>query len=155
MFKEMRRKDRQATPEEAINCLNTCSYGVLSTIREDGFPYGVPINYVFIDGKIYFHCALENGHKLENIKYNSKVSFTVVSKDTVIPDKFSTDYESAIAFGEAIRVFDNEKKLALEAFLDKFAPNFKELGMAHINKFIDKTDIYKIEIETLTGKRRK
>ena len=37
---------------------------------------------VYKDGKIYFHCA-KNGHKLDAIKQNKKVSFCVIEKDEV------------------------------------------------------------------------
>ncbi len=32
---------------------------------EDGYPYGVPVNYVVDKDKIYFHCAKDAGHKVE------------------------------------------------------------------------------------------
>ena len=76
MFKEMRRKDRMLTKEELLDIMATAEYGVLSTVGEDGWPYGVPVNFVYNGGKIYFHAAL-TGQKLDNILFNNKVSFCV------------------------------------------------------------------------------
>ncbi len=50
MFKEMRRIDRKLDDQEAYKLLEEAQYGVLSTIGENGFPYGVPLNYAYVDG---------------------------------------------------------------------------------------------------------
>jgi nitroimidazol reductase NimA-like FMN-containing flavoprotein (pyridoxamine 5'-phosphate oxidase superfamily) len=64
--KELRRKDRAMAKEDTISILTTGKYGVLSTVDEIGQPYGVPLNYVFMDECIYFHAAYL-GHKIDNI----------------------------------------------------------------------------------------
>jgi uncharacterized protein len=102
-MKNIRRKDREITTREAIEILNSAEYGVLSTVGKDGQPYGVPLSYVYRNSSIYFHCALI-GQKLDNITDNPKVSFCVVGKTKVLPDKFATEYESAVAFGFASEV---------------------------------------------------
>ncbi|WP_460294043.1 pyridoxamine 5'-phosphate oxidase family protein [Clostridium tertium] len=109
MFKEIRRKYRKVEPSEAIDILKKCEYGILSTVDENGYPYGVTLSYVYANDSIYFHSAVE-GHKLENIKNNDKVSFCVVGQTDVLPDKFSTKYESVVIFGRAKEVFEDEKK---------------------------------------------
>lgn len=65
----MRRKDRQAGEEDILRILKENVYGVLSTISEDGWPYGVPVSYVYEDGKIYFHSATM-GHKVDNLAHS-------------------------------------------------------------------------------------
>ena len=90
MFREIRLKDRSVDDEKAIAILAQGSYGVLSTIGEDGYPYGVPLNYTYFDNCICFHCAQE-GHKIENINFNNKVSFCVVTKSDVLDNEFDTD----------------------------------------------------------------
>ena len=77
MNEKMRRKDRETTEERAYEILKNGEYGILSTIGEDGYPYGVPVNFAVECNKIYFHCAPE-GYKLECLRENPKVSFTVV-----------------------------------------------------------------------------
>lgn len=74
--------------------------GVLAVLGDEGYPYAVPLNYALVGDCIYFHCA-RDGHKTDALGRNSKVSFCVVEKDTVIPQIFSTDYRSAVVFGQA------------------------------------------------------
>jgi len=110
MFREIRLKDRVVDDEKAFEIIKKGSYGVLSTIGEDGYPYGIPLNYTYFNNCICFHCAQE-GHKLENIDYNRKVSFCVVTKSDVLGNEFDTDYESAIAFGKATVIMDEKTEV--------------------------------------------
>ena len=57
MYREMRRKDRQVTQEEALKILKKAEYGILATSDEQNLPYGVPLSYAYEDHCIYFHCA--------------------------------------------------------------------------------------------------
>jgi len=154
MHRNVRRKDREIGLELATNLLAEGEYGFLATVGMDGQAYGVPLNYVYKNNCLYFHCALE-GHKLENIKANSKVSFCVVGKTRVLPDKFSTEYESAIAFGTASVVQGNERHNALLSILEKYSPDFMEEGKKTIAKYNDKTTVIKVDINQITGKARK
>ena len=152
MFREMRRKDKMKTYEEAVQILGECTNGVLSVIGDGGYPYGVPVSYIYHDGKIYFHCAGE-GHKLDAIKADSRVSFTVVGADEIAPEKFTTMYKSVIAFGRASIIdTDEEKMAALNLIREKYSGNFPKEGAAYIEKFWDKTTVVVIEIEHMTGK---
>ena len=90
-MKELRKKNRAITEERAVNLLNNAEYGVMSTVTETGKPYGVPLNFCFIDHCIYFHCAVE-GQKIDNINQNKFVSFCIVGKTEILPDKFGTKY---------------------------------------------------------------
>ncbi len=150
----MRRKDREVSIKESIDLLKNAEYGVLSTASEDGRPYGVPLNFCFINSCIYFHCALE-GHKIDNIEQNKYVSFCVVGRTKILPEEFATEYESAIAFGECKEVFGEEKHRALEGLLSKYSPQFMDKGKRYIDKFGNKTRVFKIEITELTGKARR
>ena len=91
MNRSMRRKDRQMSQESARELLNHGDYGVLSSVDEEGQPYGVPVNYVY-DGEktIYFHCARE-GHKLDNLRSNPRVCFTIVVNHQIMDCIFSTE----------------------------------------------------------------
>ncbi len=154
MFKEMRRKDRELTKEEANELLTRCEYGTLSTIGADGYPYGVPLDFVYDDNCIYFHCAKE-GHKLENIENNCNVSFCVVNDVELIPDDFSTKYKSTIIFGKAKEVFEEEKMKVLVLILEKYSKEFMESGTRYIEAMWDKTKVIKVEIEHMTAKGKK
>lgn len=154
MFMEMRRKDRQLEISEAEKLLKNCDYGVLSTVGKDGYAYGVPLSYVYINNSIYFHCALE-GHKLENIKNNDKVSFCVVGQTCILPAEFSTNYESVIIFGTANEVSGNEKNAVLLEIINKYSPDYIDKGKNYITNSSMKTKIVKINIEHISGKARK
>jgi uncharacterized protein len=154
MFRSIRRKDRELSLEVATRLLAEGEYGFLATVGTDGQAYGLPLNYVYKNNCLYFHSALE-GHKLENIKANNKVSFCVVGRTKVLPDKFSTEYESAIAFGTASVVQGKERYDALLSILEKYSPDFLEEGKRAIAKYDDKTTIIKVDIDHLTGKARK
>jgi nitroimidazol reductase NimA-like FMN-containing flavoprotein (pyridoxamine 5'-phosphate oxidase superfamily) len=153
-MKELRRKDRAITEEEAIALLNKAEYGVLSTVTENGEPYGVPLNFWVIDHCIYFHCAVE-GQKIDNIQQNKSVSFCAVGNTQILPDKFATKYESVIVSGKAEEVIDMNKQLALEGLLHKYSPEFIDKGIKYIEDLNEKTRIFKITIHKLTGKARK
>lgn len=152
MFREIRLTDRIVNDEKAIEIITNGSYGVLSTIGEDGYPYGVPLNYIYFDSCICFHCAQE-GHKLENIDFNNKVSFCVVTKSDVLSNEFDTDYESAIAFGTAIVVTDDsEKKDILLSVLNKYSADYLKAGNNYMKKYWDNTKVIKMNIVHLSGK---
>ena len=52
------------TPEATLALLGRGQVGVLSTSGADGAPYGVPVHYLWQDGKLWFH-GLPAGEKLE------------------------------------------------------------------------------------------
>ncbi len=57
MFREMRRIHQQMPDEDAKEILKNADYGTLAVIGDGGYPYAVPLNYVYYNGKIYVHCA--------------------------------------------------------------------------------------------------
>lgn len=148
---KMRRKDRQCDEQTAFEILKNADSGVFSTVGEDGYPYGVPVNHIVDGNKIYFHCAFNVGHKQENLKFSNKVCFTAVESSEVVPEKRLTRYRSAIAFGTAKRMTDN-RRFALELLLDKYCADCKEDGLEEIKQIYDKTDVIEITIEKITGK---
>ncbi|CAB1081515.1 Nitroimidazole resistance protein NimB [Olavius algarvensis Delta 1 endosymbiont] len=136
MFNEIKLKDRALSNEKAIEIVEKSSFGILSTIGENGYPYGVPLNYTYFDNCICFHCARE-GQKLDNIDFNNKVSFCVVTKSKVLGNEFDTDYESAIAFGNATVITDeSEKKDILLSLLNKFSADYLKSGRINVKILI-------------------
>lgn len=154
MFKEMRRKDRAIENYDSLEILKNCDYGILSTVDKNGYPYGVPLSYVYMNNSLYFHSATI-GNKLDNILYNNKVSFCVVGQTSVLPDKFSTKYESVVFFGTATEVVDVEKNEALLELLNKYSPDFIEQGKVYIKNAGSVTKVIKITIDHITGKARR
>ena len=171
MFRKLRRIEKQLTVEECNAILTMAEYGTLATMGADGYPYAVPVNYVFHNGNIYFHCATV-GHKLDNIDNCSNVSFNVVTDVWVVPlipdedsnetdlkfNGFDTNFNSIILFGKAKEVFEEEKMDGLSALLKKFLNEneynkYKEAGIKYIENSLKRTKLIKIEIEHMTGKR--
>lgn len=153
MFREMRKAERQLTDADAAAILEKGEYGILSTVGENGYPYGVPVNYVYKNGVIYFHCAKDAGQKTANLAANPKICFTVVGGTELLPDKFSTKYESVVAFGLAQKAENSEEGLLL--LVEKYSPDFMAEGKAYIERSSHKADIYELHIEHMTAKGRR
>ena len=153
-MRKMRKKNREIEIKEAITLLSKGDYGILSTVGKNGQPFGVPLNYVYKDNSLYFHCA-RTGHKLENIENNPKVSFCVVGETNILPAEFSTEYESVIAFGVASEAQGKERISALQWLIEKYSPGFIEEGKIYIEKKNKATTVIKIEISHISGKARR
>ena len=152
MFREMRSKANMLTNEEVENILKTSPNGTLALYGENGYPYSVPVNFVYSDGKIYFHGAAE-GYKLDCMKKDPHVSFSVIGKDDIAKENFTTLFSSVIAFG-TIRVIDTmeEKIPVLEAMVGKYSAVFMESGKELIRKGCGSV-AYELTIDHMTGKK--
>ena len=154
MFREMRRKAQQLTEAECVDILNHATSGILGVFGDDGYPYTVPVSHVFCDGKIVFHCAKE-GHKIDAIRRNEKVSFCVVAQDKVMPKERTTAYISVIAFGRA-RIIDDEAGMRRIAGLigEKFSTDYPEECRKETDEVIAAGRMYCVEItvDHMTGK---
>jgi len=151
MFREMRRGRQALSPQECTAVLERGSSGVLAVSGDDGYPYAVPLSYVFYDGKIYFHCAL-TGHKLDAIRRCDKVSFCVIDQDIVVPEEYATRYRSVIAFGRARILPEAEKRSSLEALAAKYSPDLPEGRAEEIERCWSQVCMVEITVEHLTGK---
>jgi nitroimidazol reductase NimA-like FMN-containing flavoprotein (pyridoxamine 5'-phosphate oxidase superfamily) len=155
MFREMRRKKQLLPEAEAVEILKNCSSGVLSVTGDDDYPYAVPVSYTYKDGSIFIHCAME-GHKIDGIKRNDKVTFCVIGRDDVVKEEFTTRYRSVIAFGRAgIITDDKRKRFALESLVEKYSSGFFKEGQKEIEKAWNHVCMLEIKIEHLTGKASK
>ncbi len=152
MFREMRQKKKLMSKHDTTKIIKEAEYGTLASIGENGYPYAVPLNYAYENDSIYFHSAHE-GNKVENIKFNSKVSFSVVNYHKILPAKFDTEYDSVIIYGKAYEVSDKEeKRRALMLLIEKYSGDYCEQGMAYIERAINGVAVFKIQIEHMTGK---
>src|SRR5574344_678333 len=126
MFREMRRKRQLLSEEAAVQILKEQTAGVLAVSGDDGYPYSVPISYVYDAGKIYFHSA-KSGHKIDAIRCSDKASFCVIAKDEIVAEEYTTYFRSVIAFGRAYVVEDEEEKLgAIRRLAAKYSPAQEE-----------------------------
>lgn len=152
MFREMRRKKQLLSKEETIEILKACTSGVLGVIGDDDYPYTVPVSYVLKDDKIFIHSAKE-GHKIDSIKRNHKVSFCVIEKDEVIQKTFTTHFRSASIFGRArILTDDSDRQHALESLVEKYSPSYIKEGQQEIEREWDRVCLIEVKIQHMTGK---
>ncbi len=123
MFREMRRKKQALPQEECAAILYRGTSGVLALAGDGGYPYALPISYVYDGERLYFHSA-KSGHKLDAVRRNPKASFCVIDKDDVVPEEYTTYFRSAVVFG-TMRILedDGEKLAAMEKLAKKYAPD--------------------------------
>ena len=154
--REPRRKDRKLPEEDAVGVLRRCDFGVLATADTEGGAYGVPLSYVWLNGAVYFHAALK-GHKVENIKRDNRVTFTVVGERQPVYDNgFSTYYESAIVKGIVDEVSDpDEKYAALYALAEKYLPDHLDKADAEIKSQFKATRVCAVRPLSVTGKSKR
>ncbi|MBQ5505557.1 MAG: NimIJ family nitroimidazole resistance protein [Prevotella sp.] len=151
-FRQMRRKRQQLTQEESIAILQKATAGTLALLGDDGYPYAVPISYVYNEGKIYFHSAL-NGHKVDAIRKYDKASFCVIEQDDVQPEKYTTFFRSVIAFGRIHIIEDEKEKLEIVRMLgNRYNPNQDDALQKEIESGLSRLLAIRFDIEHLTGK---
>ncbi|MDR3246435.1 MAG: pyridoxamine 5'-phosphate oxidase family protein [Prevotellaceae bacterium] len=155
MYYEMRKKDRQISDDESYTIVDDASFGIMATVDCDGIPYAVPLNFVRDGDILYFHGALK-GHKIDNLKERHDVCVTFV-KNVFFPENhFTTIFESVILFGKAEEVIDDTEKIhGLKLLCKRFIPKNMESFGAEIDKHFKATSVWKIKIETISGKQRK
>lgn len=151
-FRPMRRKRQQLSNEESIAILEKATAGTLALLGDEGYPYAVPISYVYTDGKLYFHSALA-GHKVDAIRKCEKASFCVIEQDDVQPKKYTTFYRSVIAFGRIHIIKDEQEKLATARMLgNRYNPNDEDSLRQEMEKGFSRMLMLRFDIEHLTGK---
>ena len=151
----MRRKDRQQGREIALRIIAQAEYGILSMIDHQGTPYAVPVSHALLNDTIYIHGSLV-GKKLDLIPSQSRVAFTCVGKTYLRPALFTTDYESAIAYGRIAIVSDSQvKRSALQAIAKKYCCEFLVEADEYINHAFDEVAVIAITIEEITAKARR
>lgn len=153
MNRKMRRFKQQLSEEKSIEILSSATSGILSLCGEDKCPYGVPLSHVFDNGKLYFHSAI-SGHKLDIIRQNNNVCFTVIAKDDIHPERYTTYFLSVMAFGK-IRIVENdvEKKRILEILGRRCNAEDEERLAAELNRGFSRCLALEMTIENLVGKQ--
>ena len=143
------------TEEQIDALLNRAKMGVISTIGEDGCPYGTPVNFVVMDGRIFFH-GRKVGEKVSNLKRDPRCCFTVVEENGFErcgdgACNTTSLYESVIIRGKVQIIDDDELKMRiLRATVDKLTPERK---MDEIDaKKVPPTGIFEIIPSSKTGK---
>ena len=122
----------------------------------DGQPYVVPLNYAYVEGKIYFHCAL-TGLKLDHIRANPQVCFTVARQTGRVrehtgQDPCHVDSDSVICTGVA-RIVEpaEERQPALDAFNARFNPDAEPIAPERTAN----CGAVEITVHEMTGRRER
>ena len=149
----MRRNRQQLSKEECERILGQCTSGVLALAGDGGYPYAVPLSYVYADGTIFFHSAMQ-GHKVDAIKRDSRCSFCVIEQDEIRPAEFTTYFRSVIAFGRICILEDTDEKLqALRLLGRRFSPNDEPGLQREIDQSLDHVLLLRLDIDHLSGKQ--
>lgn len=159
----MRRKKQELPYEETLGILRRATSGVLAVAGDDGYPYAVPLSFAVEEVpaaaaeaagslRLYFHCA-PAGRKLDCIAACDRASFCVVGADDVVPERFTTYFRSAVAFGRVRVVGDDGERLhALRLLAAKYAPGLDEGFAREVETSFDRTCVLRLDVEALTGK---
>jgi len=154
MSEIMRRDERSMSACEMEKLLHDAPAGRLGTCV-DSEPYVVPLNFIYYDGRIFFHCA-QKGKKLDCIARNQRVCFEVDEfigvKDSSEPCSMSTHYRSVIVSGEAKIIEDMDRK---EEILKKLV---RKYAKRNVDASIGKADlrrvaVVEISVKAMTGKQ--
>jgi nitroimidazol reductase NimA-like FMN-containing flavoprotein (pyridoxamine 5'-phosphate oxidase superfamily) len=151
MFREMRRGKQLLSMEDTVAVMARCKNGVLACLGDEGYPYAVPLSYVYFNGRIYIHSA-KTGHKIDAITKNPKVSFSVIDEDKIVSEEYTTYFRSVIAFGKARIVEGDEWLESFAALVDKYSGNQPEEAKNTEISRCTQAHIIAIDVEHITGK---
>lgn len=152
MKREIRHAKQNLNEKDTWDILRNSFYGVLSSISEDGTPYGIPLNHVLSENKLYFHSSLK-GHKLDNIMLNPNVCFTVIGEAWMLPEIYTAHFKSVIAFGK-IRKLEKTDEItkALYLLCEKNTPNQMQQVNRVIAANLSRLCALEMTIDYITGK---
>lgn len=153
MFRPIRKTKNEISSEAAKQLLRSSRRGVLAVNGDDGYPYAIPVNYLF-DGernRIIFHGS-RAGHKVDAIKACDKVCFTVFGNETVRDEVWAPYVQSVVVFGRCHFVENQAEAAALvKQMAMKYYPS-EEMVDREIEASGKAVRMYEIEIEYLSGK---
>lgn len=153
MFRAIRKKKNALNLEATHALLLSSRRGTLAVNGDNGYPYAIPINYVYDKDaqKIYFHGA-RTGHKVDALRACNQVCFTVYGKETIKEEPWAPFVQSVVVFGRCHLVADGERAtILLKKLAMKYYPNEQmvDAEIAHAGKAVQ---VFEIEIEHLSGK---
>ena len=132
VFRDIRRKDRVLSCDAAWKLLERGEYGFLAMQGMNGYGYGIPLSVC------------------------DRVSFCVVGRTEVMPARFTTAYESALAFGRIRRSLPEAERLeALRLLAAKYSPDYRETAEKYIAGSFGRTEVLRLDIEHVTGKGKR
>lgn len=153
MFRPIRKKKNQISDEAAKELLRTSRRGVFAVNGDDGYPYAIPINFLYDEDaqKIYFHGS-RAGHKVDSLRACDKVCFTVYGNETIKDEPWAPYMQSVVVFGRCRLLESGEESLALvKRFAMKYYSDesLVDIEIAEGGKAVQ---MYEITIEHYSGK---
>ncbi len=139
-------------PETFFPLLENGFFGVLSTVGADGYPYGIPLNYVFHEGAVFFHSAGE-GKKLRNLAFSAKACFTVVPSASPWPETWSTRYQSIVLFGHVQQVPPEQALGVLRLLVEKYASGTESDHLLEEELTKSPTKVFQFVVHHASGKQ--
>ncbi len=153
-FPEIRKMARLLKPARAEKLLDEAEYGFLAMCSTIGYGYGIPLSYARDGRRLYFHCS-PDGFKQQCLAANNRVSFCIIGKTRVIPEKFTTVYESVVAFGTmALDLADQERGLALRLLMQKYSPAHLQIDEVYRGRAFPRNHLMRLDIEHIDGKAK-
>ena len=154
MFRKVARIKNAITEEECIRLLSSHVRGVLAVQGDGGYPYALPINYLYNseDGMLYFHSG-RKGHKTDAMNRDPKVSFCVYDEGYHDDGDWALRISSVIVFGRAEPVSDQKFKEIICRKLSAQFPVSEEETDEEIARSLSATYVFRIVPEHITGKR--
>jgi len=154
MFRELIRSHLALSQEECAEILKNERRGVLAVHGDDGYPYAMPMNHYYNeeDGHIYFHGGME-GHKIDSIKANAKVSYCVFDQGAPNANTWALTVKSVIVFGHAKIVEDQEKAMAMTRKLCYKFTDDEEYINGEFERSAFRTLCFEIVPDHISGKR--
>jgi nitroimidazol reductase NimA-like FMN-containing flavoprotein (pyridoxamine 5'-phosphate oxidase superfamily) len=156
---QIRRADRAMSEERVRQVLAQGYSGRLATIGEDGFPYCIPLLYLWIDSEVYLHTTSARGHLRANIERDQRVCFEIDEQEGVFDyGRFECDsglaYRSVCLFGR-IRIVEDikVKQRFCEALMEKYGKPETKRPKGFFPR-IDAITVYAITVERMTGKEQ-
>ena len=153
MFRTIRKKKNVLDIIDAKDLLKQSRRGVLAMNGDDGYPYAIPINYLYDEDhqRIYFHGA-RAGHKVDALKSCDKVCFTVYGNETIKEDLWAPFMQSVVVFGRCHFVEAGAEATALlKQFAMKYYPD-EQMVDEEIVRTGKSAQVFEIEIEHFSGK---
>ena len=153
MFRAIRKKKNEIGKDKAETLLQISRRGVLAVNGDEGYPYAIPINYIYDKEvqKIYFHGA-RAGHKVDALCVCDKVCFTVYGNETIKEEVWAPFMQSVVVFGRCHIVENEEEAYALlKQFAMKYYPD-EQMVDEEIARAGKAAQIFEIDIEHLSGK---
>ena len=154
MFRKMRRFKQQLEEVECKKILQNNVRGVLSLIGDEGYPYGIPIDYYYNENEnaLFFHGAKE-GHKIDSIKKCEKASFAVIDLGNKSDGEWWYRPSSVIIFGKMSFVDDlTQCEKICRTLAYKFSNNETYID-DEIARSLSRVLCLKLTVEHMTGKK--